>query len=448
MHRFSSLLLTGALLAGLAQLPSATLAAGTGLSQADASEIRLSYIKLTAEFYKPTHPQSILDGARSELLHVLAKSGVKAAALPPLRASANSAYDIHAVEREVQLASRSAGRRISPHLLAYAAIAGMLSSVHDRWTVFLTPKEYAALNQGLNGGSFSGTGIVIQKSLRTKYIEVSNIVPHGPADLAGVRQGDTIAAIDGHPTKTMTITQASLHLRGKAGTKVRLTIVRDGKRLPSPIVVTRAEIAALSVFQKMLPGKIGYVALTVFGQDTGSELTTALDRLAREGARALVLDLRDNGGGYLNAAVAVSSKFIATGPIVSVETRAANITTIEADDTAIAPIPLAVLVNGHTASAAEITSGAIADSGVGTIVGTKTFGKGVVQTIFPMPDGSAVKITTARYLTPDNRNINHIGIRPEIVIKENKHARYGDPNHDVQLARAIAFLNDELAHMR
>jgi carboxyl-terminal processing protease len=203
----------------------------------------------------------------------------------------------------------------------------------------------------------------------------------------------------------------------------------------------------MSVYEKLLPGKIGYVALTVFGRETGSELTTALDRLQRAGARALVLDLRDNGGGYLEAAVAVSSKFIPSGPIVSVESRASNITTLDADNTAINPIPLVVLVNGYTASASEITSGAIQDSSVGTIIGTKTFGKGVVQTIYPLPDGSAIKVTTARYLTPRNRDINHLGITPDIVVAENKHPQFGIPTRDEQLARALQYLSDKLAHL-
>jgi carboxyl-terminal processing protease len=158
------------------------------------------------------------------------------------------------------------------------------------------------------------------------------------------------------------------------------------------------------------------------------------------------MDLRDNGGGYLEAALDVSSKFIAAGPIVSVESRASNVTTYEAENTAIAPLPLAVLVNGHTASASEITSGAIQDSGVGTIIGTRTFGKGVVQEILPLPDGSAIKITDARYLTPHNRDINHLGIAPDIVVDENKAPRYGDPTHDAQLQRALQFLNDKIAH--
>ena len=197
----------------------------------------------------------------------------------------------------------------------------------------------------------------------------------------------------------------------------------------------------------MLPGKIGYIALTVFGRDTGDELNAALDRLQKQGARALVLDLRDNGGGYLEAAVAVSSKFIPSGPIVSVESRASNITTLDADDTAINPLPLVVLVNGYTASASEITSGAIQDSSVGTIIGTKTFGKGVVQTIIPLPDKSAIKVTTARYLTPRNRDINHLGVTPDIVVSENKHPQFGQPSKDEQLTRAIQYLDDKLAHL-
>ncbi|MBV8721802.1 MAG: hypothetical protein JO277_06615, partial [Candidatus Eremiobacteraeota bacterium] len=197
----------------------------------------------------------------------------------------------------------------------------------------------------------------------------------------------------------------------------------------------------------MLPGKIGYVELTVFGRDTGAELNSALTRLQQQGARAIVLDLRDNGGGYLEAAVAVSSKFISSGPIVSVESRASNITTLEADDTAIDPLPLVVLVNGYTASASEITSGAIQDSGVGTIMGTKTFGKGVVQTIYPLPDGSAVKITTARYLTPRNRDINHLGITPDVVVIENKHPQYGTLAKDEQLEHAVEYLNQKLAKL-
>ena len=444
-RRLISALLAGIFASALVQLPAAS-APPTHLSAVDASEIAASYTRLTNEFYKKVEPQDVLDSVHSELGARLKAAGVKGA-LPAPHATEVAATNVRAIDLEVEAAQRAAGAKIGPHDLSYSAIDGIMKSVNDRYTVFLTPKEYAALNQGLDGGDFGGTGIVIQLDDQSKYIAVSNVVPAGPADKAGIQQDDLITAIDGVSTKAMPINTASSHLRGKEGTNVTLTILRDGKLLPAPVVLTRAKIHQLSVYEKLLPNKIGYVALTVFGKDTGAELATALDRLQQRGARAIVMDLRGNGGGYLDAAVAVSSKFISSGPIVSVESRASNITTLEADNTAIAPMPLAVLVNGQTASASEITSGAIQDSGVGAIIGTKTFGKGVVQTIYPLPDGSAVKITTARYLTPRNRDINHLGITPDIVLDENKGARFGDPTRDTQLERAVQYLGDRLAHL-
>lgn len=446
MKRFLSLVWVVALAATLVQLTAASAApGGAHLSMIDAGEVSTSYNYLTDNFYKKVDPQIVLDSVRSQLLAALRTAGAKHVALPAMHAG-TPAFNVHEIDREIEDAASEAKPKFTPHDLSYVAIDGMMRAVNDRYTVFLTPKEFAGLNQGLDGGDFGGTGIVIQIDDKTKYISVENIVPNGPADKAGVQQDDLITSIDGASTKGMSLPAASGKLRGKEGTRVTLTIQRDASTLP-PIIITRAKIHQLSVYEKLLPGKIGYIALTVFGRDTGSELTTALDRLQRLGARALVLDLRDNGGGYLEAAVAVSSKFIPSGPIVSVESRASNITTLDADNTAITPLPLVVLVNGYTASASEITSGAIQDSSVGTIVGTKTFGKGVVQTIYPLPDGSAIKVTTARYLTPRNRDINHLGITPDIVVSENKHPQFGQPTRDDQLARAVQYLADKLAHL-
>jgi len=446
MKRFFSLLCAGAASAALIVSFSAVSAAtAASLSSTDAGEIATSYDYLTGNFYKKVDPQIVLDSVRGELLAAMRTAGVKHAELPAMHAADAPAGNVREIDREVEDAATEGKAKFTSHELTYVALDGMMKSVNDRYTVFMTPKEFAGLNQGLDGGDFGGTGIVIQIDDKTKYISVENVVPNGPADKAGIEQDDLITTIDGASTKGMSLPQASGKLRGKEGTKVTLTIQRDSSALAAPITITRAKIHQLSVYEKMLPGKIGYVALTVFGRDTGDELNTALDRLQQEGARALVLDLRDNGGGYLEAAVAVSSKFIPSGPIVSVESRASNITTLDADDTAINPLPLAVLVNGYTASASEITSGAIQDSSVGTIIGTKTFGKGVVQTIVPLPDKSAIKVTTARYLTPRNRDINHLGITPDIVVAENKHAQFGQPSKDEQLARAIQYLDDKLA---
>ncbi|MBV8198202.1 MAG: S41 family peptidase [Candidatus Eremiobacteraeota bacterium] len=435
-----------ALATAFLQFPLGSAAAPTHLSTVDAGEISTSYAYLTDNFYKRVDPQVVLDSVRTELLSAMRSAGIRHIALPPVQTSTNAAGNVHAIDREVEAAAAESRPKFTAHDLSYVAIDGMMRAVNDRYTVFLTPKEFAGLNQGLDGGDFGGTGIVIQIDDKTKYVSVENVVPDGPADKAGVEQDDLITAIDGASTKGMSLNAASSKLRGKEGTRVTLTIEREGTTV-APVAITRAKIHQLSVYEKLLPGKIGYIALTVFGRETGNELNAALDRLEREGARALVLDLRDNGGGYLEAAVAVSSKFIPSGPIVSVESRASNITTLDADNTAISPIPLVVLVNGYTASASEITSGAIQDSSVGTIMGTKTFGKGVVQTIYPLPDGSAIKITTARYLTPRNRDINHLGITPDVVVAENKHPQFGIPSKDDQLARALQYLDEKLAHL-
>ncbi len=441
MKRLSSLVLTAALLLALVRVPNASAAA---LSPLESDELQMSYQRLTTEFYKKVDTQALLDGARTQLLAYLEKNGVKKATLPAVHARDNPADDVRELDREVGAAANAYGSRFGTRAITYAAISGLLGAVKDKYTVFLTPKEYADLNAGLDGATFSGVGIVIGSDEKSKMITVSNVVPDGPAEKAGVQPDDVLSLIDGHSTKDMTIQQASGLLRGKEGTTVHLTLLRNGGAV-APVTIVRAQIRQLSVYPKMLPNKIGYVELTVFGRDTARELSGALERLAAQGAKAFILDLRDNGGGYLDSAIEVSSKFIANGPIVSVESRAGNVMTYDSENTTISPVPLAVLVNGHTASASEITSGAIQDSGVGTVIGTKTYGKGVVQTIYPLPDGSAVKITTARYLTPHNRDINIVGIQPDVTTEENKNPRYGVPERDTQLQAAITLLQAKIA---
>ncbi|MBC5829196.1 MAG: S41 family peptidase [Candidatus Eremiobacteraeota bacterium] len=441
MKRLPSLVLIAALLLAAVHVPSASAAA---LAPLETDELQMSYQRLTTDFYKKVNTQELLDGARTQLLAYLEKNGVKKATLPAVHARDNPAENVRELDREVALAANAYGSRFGTRAITYAAISGLLGAVKDKYTVFLTPKEYADLNAGLDGATFSGVGIVIGSDERSKMITVSNVVPNGPAEKAGLQPDDVLSLIDGRSTKNMTIQQASGLLRGKEGTTVHLTIERNGAAV-APITIVRAQIRQLSVYQKMLPSKIGYVELTVFGRETARELTGALERLAAQGAKAFILDLRDNGGGYLDSAIEVSSKFIANGPIVSVESRAGNVMTYDSENTAISPVPLAVLVNGHTASASEITSGAIQDSGVGTLVGTKTYGKGVVQTIYPLPDGSAVKITTARYLTPHNRDINIVGIQPDVTTEENKNPRYGIPERDSQLQTAITLLQAKIA---
>jgi carboxyl-terminal processing protease len=463
MNRLFPAVLVAALALATARVPAATAAApSAAMSRVQSEELITSYAHLVEDFYKKVDRQAALTGAHDALLAYLKANKVANPALPALKATDDEQTNMRALEREVNTAVETYGTGLKPvdslapaAQLTYAAISGVLGSVKDRYTTFLTPKQFADLNEGLDGTSFGGVGISYSLDEKTHALHVENVIPDGPSEKAGLQPEDTIVAIDGKPTAQLLAGATVLEeeqkrvtkaLRGEPGTKVSLTVERNGKSL-GPVAIVRDTIRQPSVTAKMLPGSIGYVQLAVFGQTTGHELDSALKRLDGQGAKAYVLDLRYNGGGYLNAAVDVSSKFISSGPIVSVQSRAGTDTEYDAENTAIAPRPLAVLVNQYTASASEITAGAIQDSGVGTLVGTKTFGKGVVQSIWGLRDGSAVKITTARYFTPKGRDINSVGIEPEIKseLAKDQKIRLGDLKQDPQLVTAVNFVNGKLA---
>ncbi len=445
MKRLFPFAVAAALVTTMVHVPAAT--AAPPLASIDSDELSTSYTRLMTEFYKRVDSQTALDGARAGLTTFLISKKITSPNLPALHAVSDDGANLRALDREVGGAVATYGNRVSPRLLTYAAITGMLSSVKDKYTTFLTPKEYADLNAGLDGKDFGGVGLAYEIDPTTKFIHVDNIIPDGPAQKAGVQSDDLISAINTHTTKGLTTEQIQKLLRGTPGSVVSLTVIRAGTLLTAPIAVTRAIVHPPSVYSKTLPGNIGYVALSVFGLTTASELSEALGKLETQNVKAYVLDLRNNGGGYLNAAIEVSSKFIPSGPIVSVEQRGGGNTEFDAENTAIKARPLVVLVNKYTASASEITAGAIQDSGVGTILGERTYGKGVVQTIFPLPDKSAIKITTARYLTPHGRDINSVGIEPEITSAEPQGSRFGDPARDPQLDRALSFLQQRIAQL-
>jgi carboxyl-terminal processing protease len=452
MKRLTAAALALGLTLTLAHVPSSASAAAITQQQAD--ELTASYAYLVQDFYKKVDAQTVLDGAHSNLLAYLKANGVKDPKLVEPHASGDDVTNVRELQHQVNEAVTAYGNKVAASKITYAAIAGVMGSVKDKYTVFLDPRSYAELNENLDGLSFGGVGLTYSVDPQTKDIRVENVIIDGPSDRAGLRADDEISQINDKDVKDiiagapLDVQQSRIQkqLRGDPGTKVKLTIIRNGAPI-DPITITRETIKQPSVFAKLLPGNIGYAQLSVFGQSTGSELNTALNRLDSEGAKAYVLDLRYNGGGYLNAAIDVSSKFIPSGPIVSVQSRAGQSTEYDAENTAIAPRPLVVLVNGYTASASEITAGAIEDSGVGTLVGTKTYGKGVVQTIFPLRDGSAVKITTARYFTPAGHDINIVGIQPQVeaTIPKDEKIRPGYPDQDPQLAKAIAFLQQKIA---
>lgn len=229
--------------------------------------------------------------------------------------------------------------------------------------------------------------------------------------------------------------EAVAKIRGPQGTQVSLTIQRDGEKEFRNYSITRENIQLKTVNAKMLDNRIGYIRITTFNESTGHDFSKAFNDLGKQGMQALILDLRDNPGGLLNECIKVARNFIPKGTIVSVEGRDGK-KEVYTSDLVHSKYPMAVLINGGSASASEIVAGAVQDTKAGTLIGTKTYGKGSVQTIFDLYDGTAVKLTVAKYLTPAGRFINGKGIEPDIVIANTE-------GQDLQLLRAIEILTNK-----
>ncbi len=404
--------------------------------------VRQSAQLLLTTFYRKLTPATVIDAEREGLLAYLRAHGAASAKLPPVPPAIEPSAVGDAAIAQID-AAVSTGKITEDDAVA-KAVKAMASSARDRYTTYFTRDEYRAFDEILDPTKLSGIGVLMDVDPATKYLRAFFVVPDTPADRGGLKSGDDIRAIDGHSTLNFTVAQGRKFLLGSSGTPVRLTI-GHGDETPSDTTLTRAEIQPPTVYFSMLPDEVAYIYLAAFGDATPKEFRTAIARSETAGARAYVLDLRNDGGGRVGTALSVSSEFIASGPIVSIESNGGEIDTFEADNTAIAPKPLAVLVNAYSASASEITAAALQESGTGVLVGTKTFGKGVVQSVTKFGDGSAIKITTGRYYTPLHHDINGAGIQPNIVVDENKSAVFGTPGKDAQLTKALQVLSAALA---
>ncbi|MCH8529798.1 MAG: S41 family peptidase [Saccharospirillum sp.] len=303
--------------------------------------------------------------------------------------------------------------------LLQSAIEGMLSGL-DPHSDFLTPSDFEDLRESTSG-QFGGLGIEITLD-DTGFVRVVAPIDDTPAFHAGMQSGDLITQINDRPVKGMTINEAVTLMRGTPGTSVRLTVARDGESQPLRVDITRDIIRVTSVRSRMLEPGFGYVRVSTFQERTGNDLVQALSNLREENGGSLdglVLDLRNNPGGVLQASVDVADAFMSGGLVVYTEGRLPNSASrfnARRNDPS-EGVSLVVLINGGSASASEIVAGAIQDHGRGVIMGTRSFGKGSVQTILPLSDNHAIKLTTARYYTPNGRSIQAQGIVPDIVVR-------------------------------
>ena len=301
------------------------------------------------------------------------------------------------------------------------AIRGMLTGL-DPHSTYLDKDAFNDLRVGTRG-EFGGLGIVV--GMEDGFVKVISPIDDTPAQRAGVQAGDMIIRLDEKPVKGMSLDDAVKIMRGKPGTDISLTISRKGADKPLQIEITRAVIRVKSVKQRMLEAGFGYVRISQFQERTGSDLNKAISKLRKENKaplKGLVLDLRNNPGGLLDAAVSVSDTFLNKGGIVSVEGRneSSRMAHTARPGDMLKGAPMVVLVNGGSASASEIVAGALQDHKRAVIMGTRSFGKGSVQTVIPLGNNTALKLTTARYYTPNKRSIQAEGIEPDIVLEDLK----------------------------
>lgn len=364
--------------------------------------------------------------------------------------------DARALAQVLELVKEDYVRSVDDHELLQAAIRGMVSSL-DPYSEYLDGDEYDEIKIS-SSGEYSGVGLEV--SMEDDQVVVVAPFDGSPAAVAGIRAGDVIVSIDGVPVNSATLQETIGRMRGKVGTSVKIGVLRDGSDQPLSFTVKRQQVELHSVRYSLPAAGYGYMRIAEFSDTTGDEAKAALRALRKRNGgalRGLVLDLRDDPGGVVEAAVAVADEFLTGGVIVTAKGRTpeANFEMDATPGDALGGAPIVVLVNGGSASAAEIVAGALKDQHRATLMGRRTFGKGSVQTVMALPGDSALKLTTSLYYTPSGISINHKGIDPDIELKDgpgpppprppgNDAAVRADP----EVQRALQELKNPTAHRR
>jgi len=327
--------------------------------------------------------------------------------------------------------------------LMEGAIKGMFQALNDPYSVYFTEKEYKSFNESMSG-EYGGIGVIVTTG-DDGYVLVVAPIEDTPGARAGLKTNDKIIKVDGVDIKGITIDEVVTKMKGTPGTKVHISILRGTEKTLREIDLVRELIKLKTVKPKMLPDGIGYIKLTMFDVDTYKDFQTATNTLMNQGMRGLVLDLRQNPGGYMNQAIDIADMLMDKGLVVyTLDAKGKRVDYSSKDGKL--DVPFVVLVDGGSASASEILSGAIKDRNIAELIGEKTFGKGVVQTVESLKDGSGFKLTTQKYYTPNGIDINKKGIMPNIEIKPLEVKTGVDPLsvEDVQLNKAVEVLKTKM----
>lgn len=324
-----------------------------------------------------------------------------------------------------------------PEKIADGAALGMTLALEEPYTIYY-PKEQFAEFYDAGNGDFVGIGVVVINNTENGTIEVESVVKGGPAEKAGVLPGDRLFSVEGVEYTSVTFAEAVTAVRGEAGTEVNLTVLRNNE--PIDMKIMREKIHTDSVESKIAEGDIGYIKISEFNAsdgenpDTHHEFITHYEKLREQGAKKLIIDLRDNGGGELGAVSGIVDMLVPKGNIMYTEDKHGNREYIKSDDKE-TDMEMVVLVNGNSASASELMTGALKDYKKATVVGTKTYGKGVMQRSYPFTDGSGVVVTIAKYYTPGGTCVQDEGITPDVIVEMDENSQ-----EDLQMAKALELL--------
>lgn len=325
-------------------------------------------------------------------------------------------------------------------------LKGMMSALNDPYSTYYTKEEYDSLMETTNG-IYYGIGATVSQNVNTGIITIVKPFVDGPAYKAGVLPGDILYKVEEEEVTGVDLTKVVNKMKGAENTEVRISVMREGKSEPIEITIIRGQIEVPTIEHEMLKDKIGYISILEFDKITVDQFMAAIKDLESQGMKGLVIDLRDNPGGLYDSAVKMLDRIIGKGLLVYTETKDGTRSEDFATTKEELKVPLAVIVNGNSASASEIFAGAVQDYKKGTIVGTQSFGKGIVQSLFPLFDGSAVKVTVSNYFTPNGRSIHKTGITPDVVVElddELKQKVVITHEEDNQLQKAIEVLKQQI----
>jgi len=418
-----------------------------GVSQKDNSKMTLTflgkvYVITKTEFYGKFERVSFLSGGIEGTKAFIEKNGKNTNNFPSFQPAGNEEKDISRFEDILKkIISNYTSQGMEEKDILRAALDGMLHSLKDPYTIYMDPRYYEQYNQAMGASDYSGIGIFIELDTKNNnHLTIVEPIEETPAYRAGLRPGDEIIEINGVETKGIDIDRAANLIKGPEESILVLKIKRKKASRPIEFEITRTKIHVNSVATKTLDNNIGLIRIRIFGETTKEEFERALQEL--NGAKGLIIDLRNNGGGLVKAAIGISSHFIPKGKtIVTIKEKKQEVVEVSEGFPAVTK-PVIILVNKYTASASEITSGALQDYGIAVLVGDNTFGKGCVQSITELKGEGALKITIANYFTPKGRAIHNIGLKPDINIEMDEYL-VGREKKDIQLKKAVELLKNK-----